>query len=107
MFKVKLVLDEAKIMKNNKYSVQQCRDILKGIMSVERMKAETSDLYVMDVNRNSLGARLTLLGRLKKSEMLYYLKEWKNYDDEDNENGELEESDMLKLLRDKGELCQN
>ena len=107
MFKTKIVLDEDKIKTEGMYYVEQCKNKLAEICQMERLTEETPNLYILDNKKDALGTRLTLLGELQVSKLLYYLKEWKNYSDEESDNGSLEESDMLRLCRDEGLLDGN
>lgn len=104
MFKTLLILNETKIKSEGLYSVSQCKSKLEEICNKEHLYKDKykDNLFVLDSRIDSLGTRLTLLGKLQKSNLLYYLKEWKNYDDEESPNGELEESDMLKTCKKRG-----
>jgi len=102
MFKTMLVLDEKKIEDEGLYSVIQCQNTLEKICEDEHLCKEINNLFALENGIDSLGTRLTLLGKLQKTNLLYYLSEWVNFDDEESENGRLEKSDMLQVCRKRG-----
>lgn len=100
MLKVKLALDVQKIIIDNK-DINKYESTLKDICNIAKLNKIEEDLYLLDERKDNIGANLLLMGFFKQRKLFPYIKEWKNYDDEENDIGVLEEYDMLRLCKEK------
>lgn len=104
MFKCLIVLDEEKVINEGFYDVNELKETLKNICISEKLYEEKPNYYVQDSTRSGIGTRMLLLGKLEKSNILQNLKEWKDYDNEESEDGSFYETDMIALCKKEGVL---
>ena len=102
MLKCIIVLDEEKVTNEGLYDVNELKETLKNICLSEQLHEEEPNHYVLDEVRGSIGARMLLLGKMERSNILQNLKEWKDFDDADSDDGSFHETDMLALCRKEG-----
>ena len=103
MIKCTIVLDEEKVKSEGLYDVNELKETLKSICLSEQLLEEEPNHYVLDeAGRSGIGARMMLLGKMEKSNILQNLKEWKDFDNSESDDGSFIESDMLKICKESG-----
>ena len=70
MFKCRIVLDEEKVINEGIYDVNELKENLNSICISENLYEEESNFYVQDGTRSSIGARMLLLSKLEKNNIL-------------------------------------